>query len=279
MADLKDKVILTVATTGGYPTKEDSPYVPISPEEIARDVVDCARAGASVAHIHVRNAQGKATMDPAVFKDTVDRIRADKSHNIVLNLTTANGTGYTDEERMLAIQELLPEMASYDCGSMNWQNAVVFENSPTFLEELGLVMQECRIKPEIEVFDTGMLYNALYYLKKGVLQAPLHFQFVLGAPGGMTATVKNLVFLHNLLPEGATWSALGIGKGHLPILYATLALGGHIRIGMEDNLYYSKGVLAVSNAQFVERAKRIIHEFGKEVATPEETREILGLRR
>ncbi len=279
MADLKDKVILTVATTGGYPTKEDSPYVPISPEEIARDVVDCARAGASVAHIHVRNAQGKATMDPAVFKDTVDRIRADKSHNIVLNLTTANGTGYTDEERMLAIQELLPEMASYDCGSMNWQNAVVFENSPKFLEKLGLVMQECRIKPEIEVFDTGMLYNALYYLKKGVLQAPLHFQFVLGAPGGMTATVKNLVFLHNLLPEGATWSALGIGKGHLPILYATLALGGHIRIGMEDNLYYSKGVLPVSNAQFVERAKRIIHEFGKEVATPEETREILGLRR
>lgn len=279
MADLKDKVILTVATTGGYPTKEDSPYVPISPEEIARDVVDCAQAGASVAHIHVRNAQGKATMDPVVFKDTVDRIRADKSHNIVLNLTTANGTGYTDEERMLAIQELLPEMASYDCGSMNWQNAVVFENSPKFLEKLGLVMQECRIKPEIEVFDTGMLYNALYYWKKGVLQGPLHFQFVLGAPGGMTATVKNLVFLHSLLPEGATWSALGIGKGHLPILYATLALGGHIRIGMEDNLYYSKGVLAVSNAQFVERAKRIIHEFGKEVATPDETREILGLRR
>lgn len=132
-------------------------------------------------------------------------------------------------------------------------------------------MQEINIKPEIEIFDVGMLSIALYYLKKGILKAPLHFQFVLGAPEGMPATVQNLVYPHSLLPSDATWSALGIGKGHLPILYATLALGGNVRVGMEDNLLYSKGVLAKSNVDFVERTKRVIKEFGKEVATPDAT--------
>jgi uncharacterized protein (DUF849 family) len=122
-----------------------------------------------------------------------------------------------------------------------------------------------------------MVYNALYYLKKGVLKAPLHFQFVLGAPGGMTATVENLMFLKTLIPEDSTWGALGIGRGHLPIMYTTLALGGHVRVGMEDNIYYSKGVLAKSNVEFVERTKRIAAEIDKEIATPDETREILGL--
>jgi len=179
--------------------------------------------------------------------------------------------------RMKPFILLKPEMASYDCGSMNWQNTTVFENSPKFLEKLGLKMQEAGVKPEIEIFDVGMIYNALYYLKKGVLKAPLHFQFVLGAAGGMPATVENLVYLKNLIPEGSTWSALGIGKGHLPILYAALALGGHVRVGMEDNILYSKGVLAKSNVEFVERTKRTVHEFGKEVATPDEARRILGV--
>ena len=128
-------------------------------------------------------------------------------------------------------------------------------------------MQENSIKPEIEIFDAGMVYNALYYLKKGILKAPLHFQFVLGAAGGMDATVENLVFLKSLIPAGSTWSALGIGRNHLPILYATLALGGHLRVGMEDNIFYSKGVLAESNVQFVERAKRIVAELGKSIAS------------
>lgn len=139
-------------------------------------------------------------------------------------------------------------------------------------------MIENNVKPEVEIFDAGMLYNALYYVKKGVLQEPVHYQFVLGAPGGIAATVENLVYLKGLLPEKCTWSAFGIGKGHLPILYTTLALGGHIRVGMEDNIYYSKGRLAKSNAEFVERAVRIIKEMNKEPATPDEAREILGLK-
>jgi uncharacterized protein (DUF849 family) len=277
MGDLSNKVILTVATTGAWPTKEITPYVPIQPAEIAEEVYACWKAGASMAHIHVRDDQAKASMDYSKFEETVHLIRDRKDCDIVLNLTTSGGIGLDDEMRIKPFKELKPELASYDCGSMNWQNNCVFENSPAFLEKLGNTMQEAGVKPEIEIFDVGMIYNALYYLKKGVLKAPLHFQFVLGAAGGMPATVENLVFLKNLIPEGSTWSALGIGKGHLPILYTALALGGNIRVGMEDNIMYSKGELAKSNVEFVERAKRIIHEFGKEVATPEETRQILGV--
>ena len=273
---LENKVILTVATTGAWPTKKDTPNIPLQPKEIAKDVYDCWKAGASVAHIHVRDDEDKASMDFNKFKETIDAIR-DMGCEIVLNTTTSGGLGIDDEIRMKPFSELKPELASYDCGTMNWAHTTIFENSPKFLEKLGLRMQEVGVKPEIEIFDAGMIYNAYHYLKLGVLKAPLHFQFVLGVPGGMAATVENLVFLKSLIPEGSTWSALGIGKGHLPIMYAALAMGGHIRIGMEDNIYYSKGVLAESNSQFVERSIRIIKEMGKEVATPDETRQILGL--
>jgi len=277
MSDLSNKVILTVATTGAWPKKENTPYVPLQPKEIAEEIYACWKAGASMAHIHVRDDDDNASMDYEKFRETVELVRAKKDCDIVLNLTTSGGIGLDDDVRMKPFILLKPEMASYDCGSMNWQNTTVFENSPKFLEKLGLKMQEAGVKPEIEIFDVGMIYNALYYLKKGVLKAPLHFQFVLGAAGGMPATVENLVYLKNLIPEGSTWSALGIGKGHLPILYAALALGGHVRVGMEDNILYSKGVLAKSNVEFVERTKRTVHEFGKEVATPDEARRILGV--
>ena len=250
MSDLENKVILTVATTGAWPSKNDNPNVPLQPREIADEIYACWKAGASVAHIHVRDDENKASMCYEKFSETIEYIRTTDC-NIVLNTTTSGGIGLTDEIRMKPFMELLPEMASYDCGTMNWMHTTVFENNPKFLEKLGLAMQECGVKPEIEIFDAGMIYNALYYLKQGVLKAPLHFQFCLGTPGGMTATVENLVFLKSLIPAGSTWSAFGVGKGHMPILYATLALGGNIRIGMEDNVYYNKGVLAESNVQFV----------------------------
>ncbi len=278
MADLSNKVIITVAHTGAYPKKEDNPAVPLTPQEIAEDVYVCWKAGAAISHIHVRDDEGNGSMDFEKFKTVVDLVKEKKDCDVILNLTTSGGTGLTDEVRFRPVDELKPEMASYDCGTMNWQHRTVFENRPDFLEKLGMKMQEAKTKPEIEIFDVGMIHNALYYLKKGILKAPLHFQFVLGVPGGMPATVDNLLFLKNLVPSGCTWSAFGVGKGHMPVLFATLALGGHIRIGMEDNVQYSKGVLAESNAQFVERAKRIIREFGKEAATPDEARQILGLK-
>ena len=277
MSNLDNKVILTVAPTGAWPTKKETPYVPLQPREIADEIYACWKAGASIAHIHVRDDEDKSSMSFEKFEETVRYIR-ETDCDIVINLTTSGQLGLDDEARMKHVIELKPDIASYDCGSMNWMHSSVFENSPRFLEKLGLAMQESNVKPEIEIFDAGMIYNALYYLKKGILKAPLHFQFVLGAAGGMDATVENLVFLKSLLPENCTWGALGIGKGHLPIMYAALALGGHVRVGMEDNVFYSKGVLAKSNVEFVERTKRIVKELNKEIASPDEARQILGLK-
>ena len=154
----------------------------------------------------------------------------------------------------------------------------VFVNSPQFLQKLGDLYMEKGIKPELEIFDAGMLGVASYFVKKGHLSTPCHYQFCLGVLGGMPATVENLLYLVQHIPAGSTWSAFGVGKGHLPILFASLALGGHIRVGMEDNVMYAKGVLAESNVQFVERARRVIEEYGKQVATPAEARGILGLK-
>jgi uncharacterized protein (DUF849 family) len=226
----------------------------------------------------MRDDEGKGTMDVEKFRETKRLIREKKDCDIILNFTTSGDLDATDETRQIHLKELKPEMASYDCGSMNWGHNALFINHPLFLEDLAKTMKENNVKPEIEIFDAGMVYNSLYYLKKGVLEGPQHYQFVLGAAGGSTATVENLVYLKSLIPEGSTWSALGIGSGHLPILYATLAMGGHVRVGLEDNVFYAKNQLAENNAQFVKRAARLIKEFNKEVATPDEARQILGIK-
>lgn len=279
MNDLSNKRVICVAITGSWPTKEDNPNLSITPQEIAEDVYESWKAGAAIAHIHVRNDDGTPSTDFNRYKETVDLIRAKKDCDICINITSSGSVGFGDEERIYPLQQLLPEMASYDAGTMNWQHRTIFENHPRFLEKLGLALQEYNIKPEIEIFDAGMVYNALYYLKKGILKAPSHFQFVLGAAGGMSNTIENLVFLKGLIPEGSTWSACGIGRGHMPIMLATIAMGGHLRVGMEDNVMYSKNVLADSNAQFVARAKRLLEEAGFEAATPDEARQIYGLTR
>lgn len=272
-----DKTIITVAPTGAWPTKKDNPNVPMTPKEIAEDVYECYKAGAAIAHLHMRDDEGRGTMDKERFEETVTLIR--EKCDIIINLTTSGDLYATDETRQAHLKSIRPEMASYDCGSMNWQHTSVFLNTPAFLEQLGKTMQEYGIKPEIEIFDAGMIYNAQYYVKKRILKEPLHYQFVLGAAGGIAATVENLVFLKNLIPSNSTWSAFGIGKAHIPIMLATIALGGHIRVGMEDNVMFAKGQLAESNAQFVTRAANIIKESGNKVATPDEAREILGLRK
>lgn len=272
--------IITVAPTGAWPTKKDNPNIPLTPEEIAQDVFECYEAGASIAHLHMRDDNAAGTMDVNKFRKTKDLIKARKDVDILLNMTTSGALDATDETRQLHLKELKPEIASYDCGSMNWMHSTVFLNTPRFLEQLAATMNENNIKPEIEIFDAGMLYNALYYLKKGVLKGPLHFQFVLGAAGGMTATVQNLLFLHSLIPggEGHTWAALGIGRGHVPILMTTIALGGHLRVGMEDNVMFGAGELAKSNAQLVKRAADFVKLAGNDVATPAQAREILNIK-
>lgn len=274
--DTKNKVIISAALTGAMTPKEANPNIPMTPEEIAEDAYKCWQAGAAVVHIHMRDKDGLGTMDKELFKKTADLIKAKKDCDVVINCTTSGDSRASDEERMAHLPYVKPEMASYDAGSFNWMPGGVFTNSPQFLQKLGLTMKELNIKPEMEIFDSGFMNIVKYYVKKEVLVAPCHYQFVLGVLGGMEATVKNLTLLHDMLPAGSTWSAFGIGRYHLPIMYATLALGGHIRVGLEDNVYYSYGKLA-TNVSLVERAVRIIKEFDKEAATPAEARAILGL--
>lgn len=279
MSNLKNKRVITVAVTGSWPTHDDNPNVPFTPEAIAEDVYQCWKAGAAIAHIHVRNDDGTPSTDFAKYKETIERIRAHKDCDICINITSSGSVDFGDEERIYPLQQLLPELASYDAGTLNWQHRTVFMNPPSFLEKLGYALQESNIKPEIEIFDGGMIQNAIHYIKTGVLKAPCHFQIVLGCAGGLPSTVENLVFLRNMLPEGSTWAACGIGHGHLPIMMATIAMGGHLRVGMEDNVYYRKGVLADNNAQFVARAKHLLEEADLQAATPDEAREIYGLTR
>lgn len=274
---MTNKTIITVATTGAFPTKNDNPNIPLTPREIAEDVYECWQAGAAIAHLHMRDDEGRGTMDINKFRETVTLIR--EKCDIVLNLTTSGDLNATDETRMIHLVELKPELASYDCGSMNWAHSGLFINHPAFLEKLGQLMIDNEVRPEIEVFDAGMFYNSLYYIKKNLIKTPAYYQFVLGAAGGISATVENLIFLRSLLPENAHWSAFGIGRGHMPILMTTLAMGGHVRVGMEDNVYYSKGQLAQSNAEFVARAVRLANEVDRAPATPDETRSILTLKR
>ena len=281
MKALKNKCIITVATTGAWPKKENNPAVPMTPSEICEDVYDCWQAGAAIAHLHMRDENGNGTMDKEKFAETVKLLRERHPDcDIILNMTTSGALTASDELRMIHVKELRPEMASYDCGSMNWLHTSVFLNTPPFLEELGKNLQEWGVKPEIEAFDPGMIANAAYYLKKGVLKAPLHFQFCMGCANGIPGSMKNLVFMKETMEQlcpGSTWSCFSVGHSALEMMYGAVAMGGHIRVGMEDNVMYAKGQLADSNRQFVERAVRVIKEYGREPATPAEARQILGL--
>ena len=285
MSDLKNKRIITAAVTGAWPKKENNPNVPMTPSEIADDVYAVWKAGAAIAHLHMRDDEGNGTMDHLKFAETLKLIKERYPEcDIILNLTTSGDIYATDETRVLHVKELKPEMASYDCGSMNWLNFGLFLNSPKFLEDCGRIFKENNVKPEIECFDPGMIGNAAYYLKKGVLEGPLHFQFCMGCANGIPGSLKNLLFMKEtadqLIGKGNyTWSAFGVGHSAMEVMYAAIALGGSIRVGMEDNVMYAKGVLAESNAQLIERAARVIREYGCEPATPDEARQILGLKK
>jgi 3-keto-5-aminohexanoate cleavage enzyme len=268
-----EKLIITVAPTGAQTTREHTPYVPLTPKEIADSVYEAWQAGASIAHIHVRDENGNNTLNLDTYRDVVNRIQ-DKC-DIIINLTTAGGVAMNDEDR-LRVCELSPEMATFDAGSMNFGSGV-FLNSPNFLERLAIKLKEHQIKPEIEVFDVGMIENTMRIIKKGLIDPPFHFQFVLGVQGGMPATPKNLLFMAENIPAGSTWSAIGASKDQLAINTMSILLGGHVRVGMEDSVYYRKGELAKTNAQFVERIVDLSKTLGREIATPNEARKILGL--
>ncbi len=273
-----EKVIITAAVTGSRITRDVAPYIPITPEEIVQSSVDCWNAGASIVHIHVRDPKtGLGTQDLHLFRQVVEPLR--EKTDLLLCLTTSGipGRNLPIEERLIPL-ELEPELASYDAGSINL-GGTVFINTPEFLEAAAERMREKGVKPELEVFDVGMIVTCLRMRDEGLLDEPLHFQFVLGTPWGSPATPKSFLHMHEHIPQDSTWSIIGIGKGHLPMSMMGLIMEGHIRVGMEDNIYYQRGELAKSNAQFVERIVHIAREYGREVGTPVEARQILGLRK
>ncbi|MEF2074282.1 3-keto-5-aminohexanoate cleavage protein [Consotaella aegiceratis] len=274
----ENKVIISAALTGAVTPKDANESIPLTPAEIAEDAYRCWQAGAAVVHLHMRDDEGLGTMSPAKFAETIERLRAHKDCDVIINCTTSGDNRASDAERMEAVKTVDGiEIASYDAGSFNWMPGGVFTNSPKFLGELGAAMIERGVKPEVEIFDSGMLGVAEYFRGEGKIKAPVHYQFCLGVLGAMPATVENLLYLQSKIPAGSTWSAFGVGKAHLPILYAALALGGHVRVGLEDNIYFSKGIKA-TNVQLVERAAEAIRVFGKAPANPAEAREILSLK-
>ncbi len=280
------KTIITAALTGAVtPAGYD---IPATPKKIAEEAYEAWKLGASIVHLHMRDDEGLGTMDANKFKETINLIRSYKDCDVVINCTSSGDNRVSGGDpagnaiRMLHHKTLDGiEMGSYDAGSFNWMPGGVFMNTPKFLEELGDVYMQRGIKPEIEIFDAGMLGVTEYFVKKGHLPTPCHYQFCLGVLGAMPATVENMMYLLAHIPEGSTWSAFGVGAGHLPIMFAALAMGGHIRVGMEDNVVFGKDEagnrIKATNKMLVERAVNAVKAFGNQPATPAEAREILGI--
>lgn len=273
------RLIITAALCGAGTTRKQSPYLPITPEEIAADTIACAKAGAAIVHIHARDEAGNNTMDTARFCQVVDTIReaCEKENvDVVLNLTSS-GSKFSEELRLAHLPILKPEMCSFDAGSMNWGTSYIFKNSPEFLEQLGTLTQKEDIKPECEIFDSGMMRQVENYVRTGILKPPVHYQFVLGVSGAMRGNMDSLAFLGPKMLPGSTWSVTGIGRDHMPCMLMGLAAGcTGIRVGLEDNVYLEQGVLA-TNVQLVERACKLGELAGRSIATAAEAREILGL--
>lgn len=269
------KIIITAALTGSLPTKEQTVYVPISPEEIAQDAKACYQAGAAVVHLHARDAQGNNTHDFAVFEEINRRIKT-ICPEVIVQISTGGraGLGYESRSKGLALN---PESASLTTGSVNFPTSV-YENSPELVRRLAKDMYERRILPELEIFDTSMIAPALELYEQGLLKAPLYFNFVMGMKNIQPANFGQLNLLLGMLPKDCNWNISGVGKNQLWTTYMGIALGGNIRVGIEDNIYYAKGKLA-SNVDFVARAVRIAKEFGRRPATPDEARDILGINK
>lgn len=256
--------------------RDVAPYIPITPEEIFLSAYEAWQAGAAICHLHVRDPEtGLGSQDVGLFRRVVEPLR--EKTDLILSLTTSGipGRNLPVEERLAPLC-LKPELASFDAGSINL-GGDVFINTPDFLDRAAAAMKEAGVKPEIEIFDLGMMVTALRMRKEGKLEDPLHFQFVMGTPWGAPATPKALLHLHDHLPERCTWSVIGIGSGHLPMAMMGLIMGGHIRVGMEDNIYLRRGVPAKTNAELVERVVRLAREYGREISTPAEARSLLHL--
>jgi 3-keto-5-aminohexanoate cleavage enzyme len=268
-----ERLIITNAICGAEVTKADNQALPVTAGELAEEALKAFLAGAAMIHLHVRNQEGTPTQSAAIFSRAIGEIRS--RCDVIIQTSTGGAVGMSAEERSQPLT-LNPEMATLTCGTVNFGDGV-FWNPPDLIERFARMMMERGIRPEIEVFEAGMIANALQLVKKGILRLPLHFDFVMGVPGGIPGNVRDLVYLAESLPPGCTWTVAGIGRAELQLAAVAIVLGGHVRVGFEDNIFYRKGELAASNAQLVERIARLARELGREVATPAEARAILGI--
>ena len=272
-----EKTIISVAVVGSAPTKEMNPAVPYTPEEIAQAAIESHQAGAAIAHIHVRDPEtGIPCSQIELFREVVERIR--DACDVVINLTTSgrNILGKDIIEERLEPVTLKPDICSLDVGSMNFGDGV-FLNPPEWGTAAAQRMREHGVKPEIEVFEAGHLREARHLIDQGLFEDPPFIQLCMGAGWGIEATPESLLFMKNLLPPDIPWSVLGVGRAQLPMITMGIILGGHIRVGFEDNLYLRRGVLLKNNAEMVEVAANLVKQLQREVATPSEAREILGI--
>lgn len=290
---MQRKVIISCAVTGSADTPRRNPAVPVTPEQIATSALDAAKAGAAIVHVHVRDPKTtEPSMETALYREVMERIRA-KNGDVLINLTTGPGARFTHDEtdpskpgpgsslkspadRVRHVVELKPDICSLDMGSLNMGDRV-FVNTPSHLQAMAEAIKTAGVMPELEVFETGHLLLAKRFLEQGYVKPPGMFQICLGISWGQPATPEAMTYMRNLLPPNSPWFAFGISLHQFPMVAQTVLLGGHPRVGLEDNIYLEKGKLAPSNAALVEKAAKIIAVLGDHVATPGEARQILGL--
>ncbi|WP_422484935.1 3-keto-5-aminohexanoate cleavage protein [Gudongella sp. DL1XJH-153] len=269
-----EKLIVTIALTGNVPTKELNESTPVTTDEIVSDAKACAELGASVAHIHVRDENGMPTSRRDLFEKVVNGMNEEKI-DIIKQLSTGARGGENTVDWRGQMLDLNVEMASLATGSSNFPSSVN-ANSPDLIKELAQKMLDNNIKPEIEIFDTAMLSNALFLEKKGILKGPLHFNLVMDVKGSLPGTPRNLMFLVESLPKGSTWTVSGIGRSQVQMITMAIALGGHVRTGLEDTIEFEKGI-AATNKMLVQRVVDIAKAVGRPIATTDEARKILNL--
>ncbi|SFS35128.1 3-keto-5-aminohexanoate cleavage protein [Marininema halotolerans] len=269
-----DPLIITAALVGAEVTRKDTPHLPLTPQEIAEQAAEACEKGASIAHIHVRDTEGHPSQNRDLYEETI--LEIEKRCDMIVQVSTGGAVGMTPEERLQPVT-LSPEMATLTTGSVNFGHGV-FYNSHADIQQFAATLQKYQVRPEFEIFDTGMVQTALSLVKEGLVDGHLHFDFVLGVPGGIPADARHLLLMVDQLPAGATWTVAAVGRHQLPMSALGITLGGHVRVGLEDNLYYRKGELA-TNASLVARVNRLAKELERPIATPEEARKILHINK
>jgi 3-keto-5-aminohexanoate cleavage enzyme len=270
-----EKLIITAAICGAEVLKEHNPAVPYTVAEMVREAKSVREAGASIIHLHVRRDDGTPTQDKARFGEVIAAILQEVP-DVIIQPSTGGAVGMTGDER-LQPTELRPEMATLDCGTLNFGGDEIFENTENTIKYFGDRMIALGIKPELEVFDKSMIEMALRLHKKGHIKAPMHFDFVMGVNGGIGGEIRDFAFMRGSIPPDATYTVAGVGRYEFPLAALAIIDGGHVRVGFEDNVYLSRGVLARSNGELVAKVVRLAGELGRQIATPDEARAILSI--